>query len=139
MLFCDIVPIEIVWQLSPNVLYEQLSTEISQNDTKAVDNLENKIKDITNNHLIVKDLLSEIEQRREYLTIVKTKLDEARLDATQVIPHKFVVTTAFPTEKPVFPIRWVIILVTMVSTLMFTLLITCILENNSEQIFRKNG
>lgn len=120
-------------------LYEQLSTEISQNDTKAVDNLENKIKDITNEHLIVKDLLSEIEQRREYLSIVKTKLDEARIDATQVIPHKFVVTTAFPTEKPVFPIRWVIILVTMVSTLMFTLLITCILENNSEQIFRKNG
>lgn len=122
-----------------NSLYEQLSVEISKNNTKAVNNLENKIKDITNNHLIVKDLLSEIEQRREYLTIVKTKLDEARLDATQVIPHKFVVTTAFPTEKPIFPIRWVIILVTMVSTLMLTLLVICILDNNSEQIFSKNG
>ena len=57
------------------------------------------------------------------------------MDATEFIPHKFVVTSAFQAERKSYPVRWIIVVVTVMST--FLLLIFCIVfYDRSKGFFR---
>ena len=57
------------------------------------------------------------------------------MDATQDIPRKFVVTSAFQAERKSYPVRWIIVVVTVLST--FLLLIFCIVAyDRSHHFFR---
>jgi hypothetical protein len=69
------------------------------------------------------------------LSLVKSKYEEAKMDATQDIPRKFVVTSAFKAERKSYPVRWIIVVVTLLST--FLLLIFCIVVyDQSKGFFR---
>ncbi len=60
------------------------------------------------------------------------------MDATEFIPHKFVVTSAFKAERKSYPIRWIIVVVTVLST--FLLLIFCIvIRDRSKGFFRQEA
>jgi uncharacterized protein involved in exopolysaccharide biosynthesis len=62
------------------------------------------------------------------LAELKTKYDEAKVDAEQSIPHKFIVNNATPAEKKSYPIRSLIVLVSLVSAEFFSILILIIAE-----------
>ena len=67
-----------------------------------------------------------------------SKYEEAKVDATEFIPHKFVVTSAFKAERKSYPIRWIIVVVTVLST--FLLLIFCIVfYDRSKGFFRQEA
>jgi hypothetical protein len=60
------------------------------------------------------------------------------MDATQDIPRKFVVTSAFKAERKSYPVRWIIVVVTLLST--FLLLIFCIVfYDRSKGFFRREA
>jgi hypothetical protein len=61
--------------------------------------------------------------------LLKAKYEEAKTDAEEVLPTKFVVNSAFPAERKSYPIRWLIISVTTISAFFFALIIILILEN----------
>jgi len=60
---------------------------------------------------------------------LKSKYDEAKVDATQVLPQKFIVSTAKPAEKKSYPVRWLIVLVSTVATLLLSIVLLLLLEN----------
>jgi uncharacterized protein involved in exopolysaccharide biosynthesis len=60
---------------------------------------------------------------------LKTKYEEAKVDATDRIPHKFIVNNAKPAEKKVYPIRWLIVLVSTFAAGMLSIIVLLILEN----------
>lgn len=66
---------------------------------------------------------------KKQLSVIKSKFEEAKVDAQKAIPQKFVVDYAFKAEKKSYPIRWLIVLVSVVSALILTLLSIIILEN----------
>jgi hypothetical protein len=79
-----------------------------------------------------------LDNDRLQLSLVKSKYEEAKMDATQDIPHKFVVTSAFQAERKSYPVRWIIVVVTVLST--FLLLIFCIIiYDRSKGFFRKEA
>ena len=79
-----------------------------------------------------------LDNDRLQLSLVKSKYEEAKMDATQDIPHKFVVTSAFQAERKSYPIRWIIVVVTVLST--FLLLIFCIVfYDRSKDFFRREA
>ena len=79
-----------------------------------------------------------LDNDRLQLSLVKSKYEEAKVDATEFIPHKFVVTSAFKAERKAYPIRWVIVVVTLLST--FLLLIFCIVfYDRSKGFFRSEA
>ena len=120
-------------------LSEQLAIEIARGNEKSIENIEKKIEFINNYKNINNNLNIRIEQNNQHITDIKSKLEEARIDATHNVPHKFVVTTAYITEKPSYPIRWIIVSVTMISTFMLLVLLLIFIENYSEQKNNKNG
>lgn len=59
---------------------------------------------------------------------LKQKYLEAKVDAEQYIPYKFVVSRAEIPEKEYYPIRWLVVLGGFISTLLFTFFILAFLS-----------
>ena len=72
---------------------------------------------------------SGIRDRRALL--LKTKYDEARVDAESFISQKFIVDNAYKAEKKAYPIRWLIVVITTFSSLLLTIIVLIILDNIS--------
>ena len=64
----------------------------------------------------------------EVYPIIKRKYEEAKIDAMETLPQKFVVNRAYPAEKKSYPIRWLIVLISMISTFLATVFIILLLD-----------
>ncbi|MGN0032842.1 MAG: Wzz/FepE/Etk N-terminal domain-containing protein [Candidatus Limimorpha sp.] len=74
------------------------------------------------------DLKFEISEQKEYLKELKIRYEDARINASYTIPHKFVLTKAHVSDKPVYPVRWVVVLGTFFATLIIIILVLSIAE-----------
>jgi len=74
-------------------------------------------------------LFTNAEYERERLIMLRSKYEETKVDATQNIPHKFVVNQAYPAEKKEYPIRWLIVVISTISTFLFTAIAIIAVEN----------
>ena len=63
-------------------------------------------------------LLERLENERLRLSELKGKFDEAKVDAESRIQNYFVVTSPFPAEKKSYPIRWLIVSLSIVGTVL---------------------
>lgn len=70
----------------------------------------------------------ELEMEKSNLFQLKMKYDDARINATESIPHKFVISTAYAADRHVYPIRWVIVTVTFFATLIIIIMILAAFE-----------
>lgn len=70
----------------------------------------------------------EIDLEKSNLNLLKMKYDDARINATETIPHKLVVSKAYPADRQVYPIRWVIVTVTFFATLIIIIMILAAFE-----------
>lgn len=71
----------------------------------------------------------ELDMQKANLNVLKMKYDDARINATETIPHKFIVTKAFAADKHVYPVRWLIVLVTFFATLVVITMVLAVFEN----------
>tara|TARA_Y100000385_G_scaffold86824_1_gene89313 strand:- start:1412 stop:2422 length:1011 start_codon:yes stop_codon:yes gene_type:complete len=71
-------------------------------------------------------LRDELRLMKEEEVKIRTKLNQSRVDANQVMPATFRVNKAIPADKKKYPVRWLICVIssiaTFVSTLLFILL-----------------
>lgn len=64
----------------------------------------------------------------EQLNLLKSKLEEAKVDAYQKLPHKYVVNPAEVSEKKARPVRWLIVVISTVSGFIFSVFLLMFLE-----------
>jgi uncharacterized protein involved in exopolysaccharide biosynthesis len=74
-------------------------------------------------------ITEDMEHDREALSRLKTKYEEAKVDATERLPNKFVVNVAKAAEKKSYPVRWLIVLVSTLSVFLLSIVVMLILEN----------
>jgi capsular polysaccharide biosynthesis protein len=110
-------------------LNEALGKAIVEGKTLAASSISEKIKTLSNYGTAYMSLRDNLYRMREQSNILKGKYDQAKVDAEQSLPEKFVVDRAFPAEKKSYPIRWIIVTVATLSTLIITLLSIALLEN----------
>ncbi|MCI5057542.1 MAG: hypothetical protein MRY83_15615 [Flavobacteriales bacterium] len=65
----------------------------------------------------------------ENLVDLREKYEQSKVDVDQVVPSKFVVDRAFPAEKKTYPIRWLIVAMSVASTLFLAIVVILIREN----------
>lgn len=70
-----------------------------------------------------------LEYQTQQLSVLKAKYEEAKVDATKNIPHKFVVNKAQKQERKAYPVRWLIVVVSTIATAVFALLALIVIEN----------
>jgi len=108
---------------------EYYAKAILENKTQAAEKLAVQLKILSQYggaYVSIRDML---EHEKEQLSHLRAKYQEARVDAQQTLPHKFIVNNAFPAEKKSYPIRWLIVMVSVVSTFILALLTIIMYEN----------
>lgn len=110
---------------------EYYAKAILENNTRAAEKLAEQLKILSKYggaYVSIRDML---EHEKEQLSHLRAKYQEAKVDAEQTLPHKFIVNNAFPAEKKSYPIRWLIVLISTVSTFILALLAIIVYENVS--------
>jgi uncharacterized protein involved in exopolysaccharide biosynthesis len=80
---------------------------------------------------------NQLEFEKKQLSDLKARYEEARVDAFEALPQKFIVTTAYKAEKKSYPIRWLIVTLAVFSALFLSVLVIVILENFTHFKFKK--
>ncbi|MBU8891133.1 MAG: hypothetical protein KOO66_00015 [Bacteroidales bacterium] len=102
--------------------YNLLVSEIEQ--------IEASLKTFGNNRTEPKyiSLSEQLVNENKRFSDLKSKLTEARVNANQNLPRKFLVTKAYPAEKKSYPVRWVICVVSTLSAFIFAVLMMLFIE-----------
>ncbi|MBW6460738.1 MAG: hypothetical protein K0B08_09210 [Bacteroidales bacterium] len=120
------------------VLTQQLAIVHSQNNQPAVRILQKKLDTIGKYGGTYMSLKNALEFKTEQLTLLKTKYQEAKVDAEQFLPQKFVVNSAYKAERKSYPIRWIILVVTTFIVFFTAVLTIIIIENYTKLQLKKN-
>lgn len=68
------------------------------------------------------------EEEIKQLSLLKSKYNEAIVDATNELPHKYVVNPAQVSEKKSYPVRWLIVAISTIATFVFAFFFLLLLE-----------
>lgn len=117
------------YESQSEVTTEQYAIALSKGDQRAVKALEEKLKIIATYGSAYVSLRDNLELQRKQLNLLKTKYEGAKADAEQFLPQKFVVSNAFPAEKKSYPVRWLIVVVSTITTLLMAIIFILLFEN----------
>lgn len=113
------------------VLNQQYAIAIMEGKRSAQAELQKKLDILGKYGGIYMSLKNSLEFKTEQLILLETKYRQAKVDAEENLPQKFVVSDAFKAEKKSYPLRWLIILVSTVSALFLAIISIMVLEKIS--------
>ena len=116
------------YETQAEMMNQQLAIEIAKNNTRGIKALEGKLNILSKYGGPYVSLTDGLKFEREQLSLIKSRYDEARIDAYESLPQKFVVESAFKAERITYPVRWLIILSTTISALLLAVVLIIILE-----------
>ncbi len=77
-------------------------------------------------------LTENLIQERKQLSLLREKYERAKIDTDKNLSHKFIVNNAFKAEKNSYPVRWLIVLISVFSTLLLMVLLLIIKDSASK-------
>jgi len=107
---------------------------LAEGNVKGVEILEKKLEVLAENggmYVFIKNFL---EFETEQLSDLKAKYAEAKVEAEQNLPNKYIVDHAFKAEKKSYPIRWLIVMISTISTFFLALFMLIILNHYKKVI-----
>lgn len=126
------------YEAQVEMLSQQLAVELGKSNQQGVKNIQEHLDILAQYGGAYYAISEKLDHDRLQLSLVKTKYEEAKVDATEEIPHKFVVTSAFKAEHKSYPIRWIIVVVTVAATFVLLLLLLVLFERYGG-FFRKEA
>ncbi|MFZ4400786.1 MAG: Wzz/FepE/Etk N-terminal domain-containing protein [Bacteroidales bacterium] len=108
---------------------QELAIQIGKGTKPAIERLEAKLDTLSKYGGLYVTLRANLNYKIEQSNKIKAKYDEAKIDAEEYIPQKFVVDSAYKAEKKTTPVRWLIVLVSSFSAFMLSILVLIFIEN----------
>ncbi len=95
-----------------------------------IEGIENSLNAMNSRRTAAKyiSLTEQLINENKRLSELKSKLVEARVNANQDLPRKFLVAKAYPAEKKAYPVRWLICAVSTISAFVFAVLMMLFIE-----------
>jgi uncharacterized protein involved in exopolysaccharide biosynthesis len=106
-----------------------LSEKVSENLRISGDPTNNLIKAIAENGGLYITMVNLVRFETAVVSDLSRKYSEARLEAEQNLPHKFVVEQAYPSEKKAYPKKSLIVMVSTFSSLLLALIVLIVSDN----------
>lgn len=120
----------------------QLAIEMAKGNTKGITRLENKLDTLAKYGGPYVSIRDALEHDKKQLSELKAKYEEAKVDAMESLPHTFVINTAYEAEKKSYPIRWLIVVISALSSLVLAVIVLSIIDmfsgNLGEDIKKKS-
>jgi uncharacterized protein involved in exopolysaccharide biosynthesis len=113
------------------VLNQQMAITIMNGNKTAQAALQKKLDILGKYGGVYMSLKNALEFKTEQLTILQTKFKEAKVDAEEDLPQKFIVSDAYKPERKSYPVRWLVMLVSSFSALFLAIMILIIMEKIS--------
>jgi uncharacterized protein involved in exopolysaccharide biosynthesis len=107
----------------------QLAVELSKNNVAGVKAIEEKLKLLGEYGGIYVSIRDQLEYEKEQLSKIKAKYEEAKVDAMETLPAKFVVESAFKAEKKSYPVRWIIVVISAISGFLLALIVLIVIDS----------
>ena len=102
---------------------------IAEGNNRAVNELQMQLDTLAKYGSASKSMTENLEFLRERLVLLRGKYDEIKVDATKDLTWKFVVNRAVAAEKKAYPIRWLIVVVSTLASLLLAVLVIIGVEN----------
>jgi capsular polysaccharide biosynthesis protein len=114
------------------VLNQQLAITIMNGNRTAQAALQKKLDVLGKYGGIYMALKNSLEFKTEQLILLETKYKQAKVDAEENLPQKFIVSDAYKAEQKSYPIRWLIIMVSTVAALFMSIIVIMVMEKISD-------
>ena len=114
------------------MLVEQYAIATAKNDQRAVASIQEQLDILARYGAAYIAIRDQMELERKQLSLLRAKYKEAKTDAEQSLPYKFVVDKAYPAEKKSTPVRWLIVTVSAFSSFVLAVIIVIAMENLSQ-------
>ncbi len=113
------------------VLNQQMAISTMNGNRTAMAALQKKLDVLGQYGGIYMSLKNSLEFKTDQLTLLQTKYKEAKVDAEEDIPQKFIVNDAYKAERKAYPVKWLIMLVSTFSALFLAIIVIIIMEKIS--------
>jgi uncharacterized protein involved in exopolysaccharide biosynthesis len=113
------------------VLNQQMAIAIMNGNRNAITQLQKKLDVLGKYGGVYMSLKNSLEFKTDQLTALQRRYKEAKVDAEDNLPQKFIVNDGYKAEKKSYPVRWLIVLVSVFVTLFLAIIIIIILEKIS--------
>lgn len=120
-------------QSQSEVYGDAYAQAVAKGNKTAVKALEEKLNILSKYGAQFMSLNQRLHNERHRLSELKGKYDEAKIDAESSIQNFFNVTSPYPAEKKSYPIRWLIVVVSVVASLL-TGIITIFFYEQSQRV-----
>ncbi len=107
---------------------EQHAIALAQGNKRAIQEISKKLDVLAmygSTHTILKEQMFEEVKK---LTVIEAKYREAKIDLEQTLPNKYIVDRAEKAERKSYPIRWLIVSISVISTFLFSLMLLLIFD-----------
>jgi uncharacterized protein involved in exopolysaccharide biosynthesis len=114
--------------------YEAYAKAINEGNTRAMRALEEKLEVLSKyggNYALLRDHL-QVEAVR--LSRMKQRYQEAKLEAEQNLPHKFIVDSAYKAEKKAYPKKSIIVIISTFAAFLLGLISLIVIENIKKKV-----
>lgn len=108
---------------------ELMSNQLAANINTSGDPTNNLIKTLSENGALYIAMMNLVRSETQIVAGLSLRYKEARLEAEQDLPYKFVVEKAFPPEKKAYPRKSLIVIVSTFASLLFALIVLIIIDN----------
>lgn len=130
------------YESQSEVTSEQYAIALAKGDQRAIQSLGEQLRIISNYGASYMAIRENLYIQREQLNELKKKYDDAKVDAEQTLTFKFIVNKAYPAEKKSYPVRWLIVVVSTLMSLVMGVLGIILFDNirrvrNSEVVQKK--
>ena len=117
------------YESQSEVTSEQYAIALSKGDAGAIKRLGDQLAIIAQYGSAYISLRDNLYIAREQLGLLKKKYEEAKIDDEAVLTYKFIVNRAFPAERKSYPVRWLIVAVSTIASLVFGVLLLILFDN----------
>ncbi len=109
-------------------LNQQMAIATMNNNRAAMAGLQKRLDVLGLYGGIYMSLKNALEFKTQQLTLLQSKFKEAKVDAEEDVPQKFIVNNAYKAERKSYPVRWLIILVSATSALFLAIILIVMIE-----------
>jgi capsular polysaccharide biosynthesis protein len=124
------------YETQAEMMNQQLAMEIAKGNTRGIQALEAKLKILAEYGSAYMSVRDAVELEKEQLSYIKARYEEAKIDATDNIPQKFVVEYAYKAERKAYPVIWIIVVLSTLGALLCGMLVIFFVEKKPEFLQR---
>jgi uncharacterized protein involved in exopolysaccharide biosynthesis len=125
------------YESQSEVMNDAYAQAVASGNSSAMKMLEDKLKILADYGGAYVSIRDHLEHEKKQLSEIKEKYLEAKIDAEQKISYKFIVSKAYPAEKKTYPVRWLIMVISLLSAFLLAMVVIMMIENISKLNFSK--